>query len=86
MVHGEYRVGLVEIFRYEQRIRRQRSGELHALGAQSRQDRLDDVFFFATEMPVFAGMWIQAAYENARRGNAKTGAQIMVHYAQDVFE
>src|SRR3546814_6751322 len=61
VIHRQHRVGIVQVFRREQRVGGQGADRVDAGRARSAQCGLDDVDFLAAEMSGLAGMGIEAA-------------------------
>ena len=56
VVHRDDAIEIARLRRNEDRVGRQRSGDVQPFGAQRRKDRSDDVDFLAAEVAAFAGV------------------------------
>ena len=84
-IHREHGVGLLQHVRRECGVGGRRADELHARAAQRVERRRDDFDLLASEVAGFAGVRIEAAHEDARRGDAEARAQIVVEDAQHLL-
>src|SRR3546814_13768411 len=65
VIHRQHRVGIVQVFRREQRVGGQGADRVDAGRARSAQCGLDDVDFLAAAMSGLAGLGIEAADQDA---------------------
>ena len=86
MVHGQHRIAVLEVLGGEQGVGGQRADQVQTVAAQACQARLDDVDFLAAHVPAFAGMGVEAADQDARRGNAELVDQVGMQDAGDPLQ
>ena len=82
VVHREDAIEIAQARGIEQRVRRQRTCQLHALRAQARDERDDDLDFLASEMAGFTRMGIQARDRDARLRQAEAAREVALQDAQ----
>src|SRR3546814_8602951 len=75
---SDLRVGIVQVFRREQRVGGQGADRVDAGRARSAQCGLDDVDFLAAEMSGLAGMGIEAADQDAWPRDTEAATQVGV--------
>ena len=86
MICRQHRVRTVQIKRLEQRVGRQRVGDVDAVDfAQFPRGRLHDVDFLAPQIAVFARVRIQPCQQDFRLGQAEFFAQILVQNLRHAF-
>ena len=86
VVHGQHRIAVFQVLGGEQGVGGQRADQVQAVVTQARQARLDDVDFLAAHVPAFAGMGVEAADQDARRGNAELVDQVGMQDAGDPLQ
>ena len=86
VIHGQYRISIVEPVRGEQGVRRQRPGQLNSLGPQLFEGRLDHLDFLPAQMAPFTGVRIQAGHQNARLINTEKGFQVGIQNARHLSQ
>src|SRR5690554_5275142 len=86
VIHGQYRVGMVQILGREESVRRQGAFQQHALATQALEQWDDHIQLLAAQMATLAGMGVQPADQDAWGGQAEPGLQVPVEYAYDLFE
>ena len=86
MIHRKYAIGRGEPIRNKQRIRRQRSGELHTFRAQFLEDRPDHFDFLSPEIAALAAMRIETGDQNPRRRDAKPADEFRLEDPDGPFE
>src|SRR5690606_2271489 len=86
VIHGQYRVGMVQILGREESVRRQGAFQQHALATQALEQWDDHIQLLAAQMATLAGMGVQPADQDAWGGQAELGLQVPVEYAYDLFE
>ena len=86
MVHREHGVGIIQVFRLEKGISRQRTAEIHPLRPHFVEYRNDGVDLFGTHVPAFAGVRIQATDQHMRLRDPKFCLQIVMQNPDDLAQ
>ncbi|MNT36650.1 hypothetical protein D3C72_1727490 [compost metagenome] len=81
MVHGEYRIRILEVFLLEQGIGRQGADQIYPFLAQTGQGGFDHVDLFTAEMAPFPGMGVEAADVNSGVCYAELALEIRIQDA-----
>ena len=76
VIHRDDRVVVADVLGHEERVGGQRAGDAApAVGARVGDRRRDDVDFLAAQVAAFAGVRIEPAHGDARRGDAELRLQ-----------
>ena len=86
MVHREHGVGIIQVFRLEKGIRRQRPAEVHPLRPHFVEHRNNGVDLFGPHVPAFSGVRIQAADQHVRLRDPKFCLQIVMQNPDDLAQ